>query len=61
MIYGDPADVAERDAILDRARAQLGPDRYDAAYAIGAAMSYEELVEYTLAELDRLQTETADG
>ena len=52
--------LADRQAALDHARAQLGPDRYDAAHATGAAMSYEQIVEYTLAELDRLQTEGAD-
>jgi predicted ATPase/class 3 adenylate cyclase len=61
MVYGDPAHVAERDAALDRARVQLGPERYDAAHATGAAMSYEELIAYTLAELDGLLAEAGDG
>ena len=51
-----PAELADRDAVLDRARAQLGPDRYDgSARTSGAAMTYEQIVEYTLAELDRLR------
>ena len=56
----DPLVLAERQGLLEHARAQLGPDRYDTGHATGAAMSYEEIVEYTLAELDRLQTEGAD-
>ena len=60
MIYRTPA-LTDRQAALDHARAQLGPDRYDAAHATGIAMSYEELVEYTISELDRLMVETADG
>ncbi len=53
LIYGTPA-IAYRDAALDRARAHLDHVRYDAARARGAVMSYEQIVEYTLAELDRL-------
>ena len=49
---------ADRQAALDHAHAKLGPDRYDAAHATGIAMSYDRVVEYTLAELDRLLGET---
>jgi predicted ATPase/class 3 adenylate cyclase len=48
---------AARSAALAHARAQLGPDRFDAARAAGTAMTYEQLVEHTLDELDRLLTE----
>ena len=48
---------ADRQAALDHARAQLGPDRYDAARATGIALSYDRIVEYTLSELDRLLAE----
>ena len=56
------ADVvlADRQGLLDHVRAQLGPDRYDAAYATGAAMSDRELIASTLAELE-LMAEAADG
>jgi predicted ATPase/class 3 adenylate cyclase len=47
----------DRRAALDQARTQLGRSRYDAAVATGTAMSYEELVEYTLGELERLLAE----
>jgi predicted ATPase/class 3 adenylate cyclase len=57
MIYGNPA-LADRQAALDHARAQLGPDRYEAAHATGIAQSYQQIVEYTLAELDRLLAES---
>jgi hypothetical protein len=51
------AERTDRQAALDQARTHLGPDRYDAAVATGTAMSHEELVEYTLGELDRLLAE----
>ncbi len=47
----------DRQAALDQARTHLGRGRYDAAVANGTAMSHEELVEYTLGELDRLLAE----
>jgi predicted ATPase/class 3 adenylate cyclase len=47
----------DRQAALDQARTQLGCSRYDEAAATGNAMSHEELVEYTLSELDRLLAE----
>ncbi len=47
----------DRQAALDQARTQLGRGRYDAAVANGIAMSHDELVEYTLGELDRLVAE----
>jgi predicted ATPase/class 3 adenylate cyclase len=47
----------DRLAVLDRARSQLGHHRYDAAVTTGTAMQYEELVNYTLGELDRLLAE----
>jgi len=57
---GSLADLvrADREAALDHAQAQLGPDRYDAAHAAGFAMSSDRIVEYTLAELDRLLAES---
>ncbi len=49
-----PRIRADRDAALERVRAEMTTDEYDAAFARGVAMSYEEVVAYTLAELDRL-------
>ena len=57
MIYENPA-LTDRQAALDHARAQLDPDRYDAAHATGIAMTYEQIIEYTLGELDRLLAES---
>jgi predicted ATPase/class 3 adenylate cyclase len=48
---------ADRQAALGHAQAQLRPDLYDAARATGIAMSHDRIVEYTLAELDRLLAE----
>jgi predicted ATPase/class 3 adenylate cyclase len=42
------------------ARAALGPDRYDAAFKTGAAMTYDEAVEHTLWALDDFINETDD-
>jgi predicted ATPase/DNA-binding SARP family transcriptional activator len=40
-------------AAMDELRARLGPDEYERAVQRGASMSYEEMVGFTLAELDR--------
>jgi hypothetical protein len=58
LTYLDASVGADGQAALDHARAQLRPDLYDAERATGIAMSYDGIVEYTLAELDRLRTET---
>lgn len=47
----------DRLAALDQARTQLGRSGYDAAVATGTAMSYDELVAYTLGRLGALLTE----
>ena len=59
--FVSPVERADQLAVLDRARVRLGPDRHDAAHAAGIAMTYEELVAYTLAELDRLMAGADDG
>jgi hypothetical protein len=52
-----PAEALERRIALDRARAQLGPERYRSVLARASAMSYQQVVDHTVAELDRLLTE----
>jgi predicted ATPase len=52
-----PSLLSERQAALHDVRAQLGVDRYEAGIARGAAMSFDEAVEYTLGELDRLHAD----
>lgn len=57
-------DGPERDEQIEaqtRARTELGSDAYDAAYARGAAMSYEEIVDLTLAAVapDTIEGEDA--
>ena len=49
-----PAERTDRLAALDHAWANLGTDRFDAASTRANAMTYQEVVEYALAELDRL-------
>jgi predicted ATPase/class 3 adenylate cyclase len=48
------AEHQARSDALERARQELGDHRYRAAHTRGAAMTYEQIIEYTLAELDRL-------
>jgi predicted ATPase/class 3 adenylate cyclase len=47
-----------RSEAIERARAALGDQRFEAAIHRGAAMSYEEIGEYTLQVLDDLINET---
>jgi hypothetical protein len=44
----------EREQAIERLQHELPPDAYTAASARGAAMSYEEIIQYALSELDRL-------
>ncbi len=46
-----------QDQLLRDARAALGDERYNAAAARGRGMSYDEVVAYTLMELERAPTE----
>lgn len=46
-------ELTQRDAILRSAAQTLGPDRYAAARARGAAMAYEAVIRYVLEALDR--------
>ena len=55
-----PAEHTARRGALDHVRAQLDADRYDAAAMRATAMTYRQVIEYTLAELDRLRAETDD-
>ena len=43
---------------MEAAQARLGPDVYEHAVALGAAMTDDEAVTYTLSELDRVLTDT---
>jgi hypothetical protein len=47
-------EVHDQRAAIDEIRTALGPDEYQRATSRGAAMSYEDLVDYALTELDRL-------
>ncbi len=53
-----PAEHTARRAALDHVRAQLDADRYNAAAMHATAMTYRQVIEYTLIELDRLRAET---
>jgi predicted ATPase/class 3 adenylate cyclase len=52
----------EQDArVRRRLEGELGRDVYEMAVARGAAMFYDDAVEYVLQELDRIIAETSDG
>jgi len=55
------SELPDRLAAIDRARAILGPERYEHAYARGSAMTYDELMQYALASVDELIAERGDG
>jgi hypothetical protein len=54
-------EIQDRELALDTLRTALGPNEYGCAFARGAAMTYDEVVEYTLNELDRLLADAVDG
>ena len=49
------------EGLIAEARVALGTAEYDAAAARGAAMPYDEIVQYALTELDRVQGEQTDS
>ena len=51
-------ELAHQRAAIAHARATYGPEHYDAAFQTGAAMTYDQAVEYTLRVLDDLINET---
>jgi predicted ATPase/class 3 adenylate cyclase len=55
------SELVEHEAVRDRVRAELGEDDYAAATARGAAMSYDDIVGFTLGELDGILAELGDG
>ena len=55
-----PAEHTDRQDALDQIRAHLGVDRYDVATTNAIAMTYPQVVQYALAELDR-QRRTTDN
>jgi predicted ATPase/class 3 adenylate cyclase len=55
-----PVETAERQAALERVRARLGPEHYQSALANGSAMNYQQLMEYTFAELEALRADAND-
>ena len=54
------AEQDDRAAALEQLKARLGAAELDAALTRGAAMSYDEVVEYTLTELETITTELHD-
>jgi hypothetical protein len=53
-------ELVEHEAVRDRVRAELGDDAYAAAASRGTAMSYDDIVGFTLGELDRILAELGD-
>jgi predicted ATPase/DNA-binding SARP family transcriptional activator len=54
-------ETRDRELALHTLRAALGPEQYARAFARGAAMTYDEVVEYTVGELERLLVNTVEG
>src|SRR5262249_54319044 len=54
-------EVAEQRAAVARARATYGPVQYDDAFQIGAAMTYDQVIEYTVRALDAVIAEASVG
>jgi predicted ATPase len=52
LSYMSARDRNERSRALERARAELTPDDYEAARALGAAMPYDDIVQYAVDLLD---------
>ena len=61
--FGDgvPVELQDREHALRVLRESLGAEGYERAAAVGAAMTFDEVVEYTLDELERLSAATRDG
>ncbi len=53
--------VEDRDRALRALRTSLGADAYERALGVGSAMTFDEVVDYTLDQLERLLAETRDG
>jgi hypothetical protein len=54
-----PGEHEARQVAVSRARERMDPSSYHAAFARGATLSYEQVVEYSLAELERLTVDSA--
>jgi len=55
-----PSEHTDRQAAVDRARREVGPDRYHLALDRGITLTYEQLIDYTRVELDRLHADAGD-
>ena len=55
------SEIADYRLVQQQARDALGDAAYDAATARGAAMGADEVVAYTLGELDRILAELDDA
>jgi hypothetical protein len=51
------AEHQDRDQTLEHLRAELGESAYDEARRRGAELPYDEIIRYSLGELDRLVAE----
>ena len=51
----------DRERAVERVRTELGDDEFERNVALGAAMSYDEGLDYALAELDRLLAQVEGG
>ena len=57
----EKAELADAEHAVSTLRASLGDDAYERAAARGAVMTYDEVVEYTLDEVERLLAEASSA
>ena len=58
---GVPVEQQDREHALRVLREALGAEGYERTAAVGAAMTFDEVVEYTLEQLERLLAATREG
>jgi hypothetical protein len=54
-------ELMRRETALTRVRESTDPDAYEVAFARGASLTYDEVIDLALAKLDALLAEASDG
>ncbi len=61
LFDGVPVELQDRDHALRVLRDSLGAEGYERTAGVGAAMTFDEVVGYTLEQLERLLAEPNDA